>query len=72
VVIIKLLHTADWHLGKHLEGYSRLEEQKKFINELVDIVEENEVDLVLISGDIYDTFNPPAAAEAGGPGKKYS
>lgn len=60
---MRLLHTADWHLGKHLEGHSRLAEQESFIKELTDIVEENDVDIILISGDIYDTFNPPADAE---------
>ncbi|MFP4015697.1 MAG: exonuclease SbcCD subunit D [Halanaerobiales bacterium] len=60
---MRLLHTADWHLGKHLEGHSRLQEQERFVEELTDIVEENDVDMILISGDIYDTFNPPADAE---------
>jgi len=60
---MKILHTADWHLGKYLEGHSRLDEQKKFIKEINEIADENEVDLILICGDIYDTFNPPAEAE---------
>ena len=60
---MKILHTADWHLGKYLEGHSRLDEQKKFVEEIDEIARENEVDLILICGDIYDTFNPPAEAE---------
>ncbi len=60
---MKLLHTADWHLGKHLEGYSRIEEQEAFVDELIEITDENNVDMVLVCGDIYDTFNPPAEAE---------
>ncbi len=60
---MRLLHTADWHLGKHLEGYSRLEEQEAFIDELIDIVDKNDINMVLLSGDIYDTFNPSADAE---------
>ncbi len=60
---MKLLHTADWHLGKQLEGYSRLGEQKIIMEELIAIAEEEDIDLVLVSGDIYDTFNPPAEAE---------
>ncbi|MFW5992026.1 MAG: metallophosphoesterase family protein [Halanaerobiaceae bacterium] len=60
---MKLLHTADWHLGKHLEGYSRLQEQEEFIKDLIKIVDDHKVDMILISGDIYDNFNPPAAAE---------
>lgn len=60
---MKILHTSDWHLGKTLEGHSRLDEQKEFLKELISIVEERDVDLVLIAGDIYDTSNPPAQAE---------
>lgn len=60
---MKILHTSDWHLGKNLEGHSRLEEQERFLEELTQIVEEMEVDLILIAGDIYDTSNPPAQAE---------
>lgn len=60
---MRILHTSDWHLGKTLEGHSRLEEQKLFLEELVTIVEDQKVDLIIIAGDIYDTSNPPAAAE---------
>jgi len=60
---MRILHTSDWHLGKKLEGYSRLEEQEKFLKELVQIVRENAVDMLLIAGDIYDTSSPPAEAE---------
>lgn len=60
---MKILHTSDWHLGKSLEGYSRLPEQEQFLEELVEIVEREEIDLILVAGDIYDHSNPPAAAE---------
>lgn len=60
---MKVLHTADWHLGKSLERYSRLEEQERFLQDFVDLVEKNEIDVVLIAGDIYDSVNPPAKAE---------
>lgn len=63
VIAMRLLHTSDWHLGKLLEGCSRLEEQELFLLDLVNIAEENEVDMVLVAGDIYDTYNPPAQAE---------
>jgi DNA repair protein SbcD/Mre11 len=55
---MKILHTADWHLGKRLQEYSRLEEQKEVLQEIVDIAEAEAVDLVLLAGDIFDTFNP--------------
>lgn len=60
---MRILHTSDWHLGKSLEGVSRMDEQEKFIKDFVDIVEEKNVDMVIISGDIYDNSNPPARAE---------
>jgi exonuclease SbcD len=60
---MKILHTGDWHLGKNLEGKSRLEEQEAFLKDFVNIVEEQNIDLVIIAGDIYDHSNPPARAE---------
>ncbi|WP_099354286.1 exonuclease SbcCD subunit D [Fredinandcohnia onubensis] len=61
---MRILHTADWHLGRSLEGRSRLEEQAQFLDELVKIVEEEKIDVVLMAGDAFDTVNPPAAAES--------
>lgn len=60
---MRILHTADWHLGRTLEGRSRLAEQAQFIDELVKIIEEEKVDAILMAGDAFDTVNPPAAAE---------
>lgn len=60
---MRILHPGDWHLGKNLEGASRMDEQELFLNDFVDIVEKNKVDLVIIAGDVYDNSNPPARAE---------
>jgi len=60
---MRILHTSDWHLGKTLENFSRLAEQEKFLDDFVKIAEENNVDLVIIAGDVYDSSNPPAKAE---------
>lgn len=60
---MRILHTSDWHLGKTLEGFSRIEEQEEFIRDFIDIVNSNNIDLIIIAGDIYDNGNPPAAAE---------
>ena len=60
---MKILHTSDWHLGKKLDGYERIEEQKKFISDLLNIIENNEIDLLIVAGDIYDSPNPPIEAE---------
>ena len=59
---MKILHTADWHLGKRLENFSRLEEQKLVMKELVEIADSENVDLVLIAGDLFDNFNPSTEA----------
>ncbi len=55
---MRILHTADWHLGKRLDRFSRLEEQVLLMDEIVQIADEQNVDLVLIAGDLFDNFNP--------------
>lgn len=60
---MRILHTADWHLGKNLDGHSRMDEQEQFLNDFVNIVNDNDVNLVIIAGDVYDNANPPARAE---------
>jgi len=59
---MKLLHTSDWHLGKRLENLSRLDEQKEVLNEICMIAEAEQVDAVIVSGDLFDTYNPSADA----------
>ncbi|SKB47064.1 Exodeoxyribonuclease I subunit D [Acetoanaerobium noterae] len=60
---MRIIHTGDWHLGKNLEGMSRLEEQAEFLEDFITIVEDNRADLVIIAGDVYDSFTPSAKAE---------
>ena len=60
---MRILHTADWHLGKKSDDLSRLEEQKDVLNQIVNISREKQVDMVIVAGDIYDTFLPSAEAE---------
>lgn len=60
---MKFIHTSDWHLGKSLEGHSRIEEQVKFCEDFIKTVESKNIDMVIIAGDVYDTSNPPAQAE---------
>lgn len=60
---MRILHTADWHFGRQLEGRDRRVEQTAFVDELCRIADEREVDLVLVAGDVYDSVNPPAWAE---------
>lgn len=59
---MKLLHTSDWHLGKRLENFSRIEEQKAVLQEITEIADREKVDAVLVAGDLFDTFNPPTEA----------
>lgn len=60
---MRILHTSDWHLGKNIEGFSRMDEQEAFLNDFIEIVREKNVDMVIIAGDVYDSANPPARAE---------
>ena len=60
---MKLIHTADWHLGKNIEGYTRLEEQRQFLKDFIKICEDEQADMSIIAGDIYDNYNPSAMAE---------
>ena len=59
---MKILHTADWHLGKKLDRISRLAEQTEVLAEITVIADREEVDAVLIAGDLFDNYNPPAEA----------
>ncbi|MDH5826616.1 metallophosphoesterase family protein [Sphingobacterium faecium] len=59
---LKILHTADWHLGKRLDYFSRFEEQKAVLEEIIQIAEDEQVDAVIVAGDLFDAFNPPVEA----------
>ncbi len=59
---MKLLHTSDWHLGKRLDDFTRLEEQQAVLQEICEITEREQADAVLVAGDLFDTFNPPTEA----------
>ncbi|WP_156303166.1 metallophosphoesterase family protein, partial [Thermus aquaticus] len=60
----RLLHTADWHLGKILRGVDRTPEIGEALKALLGIVKEERVDLVVVSGDLFD--RPQVSAEAEG------
>lgn len=55
---MKLLHTADWHIGRTLNGYSLLNEQKAAFQQILNIALEEHVDGIVIAGDIYDRAIP--------------
>lgn len=60
---MRILHTSDWHVGKRLMGRERLDEQAEVLDEIVEICERENVELVLVAGDIFDTYTPGAEAE---------
>ena len=59
---MRILHTADWHLGKKLDHFSRLEEQRIVMDEICSIADDQNADLIIVAGDLFDTFNPPVEA----------
>lgn len=59
---MRILHTGDWHLGKRLDFFSRLDEQRDVLNEICEIADREQVDAVIVAGDLFDTFNPPVEA----------
>ena len=59
---MRILHTSDWHLGQFFINKSRAQEHQKFITWLLEQVLENDVDAVIIAGDVFDTGSPPSYA----------
>lgn len=60
---MKFLHTADWHVGRTIRGRSRDDEHRQVLAEIATIAGSEEVDLILVAGDIFDTASPGPAAE---------
>lgn len=60
---MRILHTSDWHIGKRLNGRDRLEEQGAVLDEIAEICDSEGVELVLVAGDVFDTYLPSAEAE---------
>ncbi|HEY2582745.1 MAG TPA: exonuclease subunit SbcD, partial [Mucilaginibacter sp.] len=59
---MKILHTADWHIGQLFHEYDRTYEHQKFLEWLVQIIKDQQIDVLLISGDIFDLSNPAAGS----------
>ncbi|PZG52932.1 exonuclease sbcCD subunit D [Spongiactinospora gelatinilytica] len=60
---MKILHTADWHVGKVLKGRSRLDEHRAVLRELVTLARREDVDAVVVAGDLFDTSAPTPEAQ---------
>lgn len=61
---MKFIHTSDWHLGHTLHEISREFEQRAFLDWLLETLEIEKVDALIVSGDIFDSANPPAQAQS--------
>ena len=61
--MIRILHTADWHIGQTLRGFSREHEHRKVFERLEEIVMERDVDALVIAGDVFDSQNPSGEAQ---------
>lgn len=59
---MKILHTADWHIGQLFHEYDRTYEHQQFLNWMIQVLQTEEIDVLLVSGDIFDISNPAAAS----------
>lgn len=59
---MKIAHISDLHLGKRLNEFSLLEDQRYILNEIIKIIDDSQVDCVIIAGDVYDKSIPPVEA----------
>ncbi|MDQ0352053.1 exonuclease SbcD [Alkalibacillus filiformis] len=59
---MKIFHTADWHLGKLVQGVYMTEDQRYILNQFVNEIKEEQPDVVIIAGDLYDRGVPPTDA----------
>jgi exonuclease SbcD len=59
---MRILHTSDWHIGKKIYEQDRLDEHSQFLNWLLETIIDRDVDVLLVSGDVFDSSMPPARA----------
>jgi DNA repair protein SbcD/Mre11 len=60
---MKLLHTTDWHLGRALYNRKRYDEYEAFLNWLAALIESEEIDALLVAGDVFDNSTPSNRAQ---------
>jgi len=60
---MRILHTSDWHLGQKFISQSREAEQQMALNWLLEVIEREQVDVLIVAGDVFDVNNPPVSAE---------
>ena len=61
---MRLLHTSDWHVGRTIRGASRADEHTAVLAEIAQVAAREEVDLVIVAGDLFDSAAPSAEAES--------
>ena len=61
--MIRILHTADWHLGQTFFGYDRTQEHEHFLDWLAGVLTKNKIDVLIVAGDVFDVSNPSAASQ---------
>lgn len=59
---MKIIHTSDWHIGKIVNEYSMIEDQKHILSRLVKLIEDEKAEILIIAGDVYDRSIPPVEA----------
>ncbi len=59
---MRIIHTSDWHLGQYFFTKTRAQEHQQFLDWLLAQIREQQVDAVIVSGDIFDTGSPPSYA----------
>jgi DNA repair protein SbcD/Mre11 len=60
---MRIVHTSDWHAGRHWKGQDRLPELQNVLEHLGDFIERERIDVVLMSGDVFESQMPPPEAE---------
>lgn len=60
---MRFLHTGDWHLGRTIRGQSRQPEFERVLDEVARVAIDRRVDVMIVAGDVFDSFSPPAEAE---------
>ena len=61
---MRIIHTADWHIGQTLNGWSRETEHRAFLGRLHDLILNEDVDVLLVAGDVFDGINPSGEAQS--------
>ena len=61
--MVKIIHTADWHIGQMLHGFERGNEHRDFLKFLLETMKSEEADALVVAGDIFDSSNPSAEGQ---------